>query len=258
MRRHILRSLNDTSTASFLRLTRDPLSAPIKWRRNWSMPAQKNGGYLGLTKRTSSVDIVMKQSNSAMKSTPHIASTNNGQSHMMSNSNVSDYKLHLVMDKESFARLSWLKGAMEATTESEVIRRALKVYDLFEPNDLNKGDARKLCPDNDRNVEHLYIRLPVRMKERLDAERNASGLSYGEQVRHALRVLTQLVRDRERLLSSIRTEGCDVNVAPDCDVGPTDGPSNPTNCDDKSRRPNTNGHVSHKDEATYLRVLAIC
>jgi hypothetical protein len=126
---------------------------------------------------------------------------------------VSEYKLHIMMDKESFMRLRWLKTQLEASTEAEVIRRALKAYELFAPDDETAGkcegpNSRDLAGGN---AEHLYIRIPLRMKERLDIEHRTSGRSYGEQVRQALRVLTQLSREVEKQTSP-SDKGVDGNL----------------------------------------------
>jgi len=111
----------------------------------------------------------------------------------------SEYKLHIVMDKESLAKLRWLKAQLEASTDADVIRRALRAYEIFEPED--ESSDGPIGPNADilaaGNVEHLYIRITQRMKDRLDLEQQASGLSYGQQVRQALRVLAQLTRDVE-------------------------------------------------------------
>jgi hypothetical protein len=113
-----------------------------------------------------------------------------------SQSDKGEYKLHIVMDKESVMRLRGLKAQLEASTDAEVIRRALKAYEIFEPADEPADESVSPNPENlaGDNVEHLYIRIPNRMKSRLDTEYKASGHSYGEQVRQALRVLTQLCR----------------------------------------------------------------
>jgi len=122
------------------------------------------------------------------------------------------------MDRETFARLGWLKAELEAATDAEVIRRALKAYELFEPADAEAVDKRRgpnsATAQLTGDVEHLYIRIPARMKARLDAEHKASGRSYGEQVRQALRVLMQLAREREALKELV-SEGGDVNVSND-------------------------------------------
>jgi len=113
---------------------------------------------------------------------------------VQSRSGGGEYKLHIVMDKASFMRLRWLKAQLEASTEAEVVRRALKAYEIFEPDDEMTGDH--VGPNSDDlvsgNGEELYIRIPDRMKAYLDIKHGDSGLSYGEQVRQALRVLTQL------------------------------------------------------------------
>lgn len=107
-------------------------------------------------------------------------------------------KLHIVMDKGSFMKLQKLKSKLEASTESEVIRRALKAYELFEPDDDANDISLGPNLDNASGMdEHLYIRIPSRMKKRLDDEYQTSGRSYGEQVRQALRVFTQLIREME-------------------------------------------------------------
>jgi len=114
-----------------------------------------------------------------------------------------EYKLHVVMDTESFNTLRRLKTQLEALSEAEVVRRALKAYELFAPDDESAMHSAVVSNDHQRNdlignnVEHLYVRIPHRMKERLDIEQKASGRNYGEQVRQALRVLTQLVMQVE-------------------------------------------------------------
>jgi hypothetical protein len=139
------------------------------------------------------------------KSKPRLIMTNSSSAIAKSSQISSEYKLHLAMDRDSYARLGWLKANLEASTDGEVIRRALKAFELFEPSDgasdpkgPNLGDFH---PDKD--IEHIYIRLPARMKDRLDNEREMTGRSYGEQVRQALRVLMQLVRQRDGMLAQI-------------------------------------------------------
>ncbi|HZE52266.1 MAG TPA: hypothetical protein VE111_03195 [Bradyrhizobium sp.] len=116
----------------------------------------------------------------------------------------SEHKLHIVMDKESLMRLRGLKGKLEASTESEVIRRALKAYEIFEPDGEVNDSPVGPNPDSISDMgEHLYVRIPNRMKERLDDEHQTSGRSYGEQVRQALRVLTQLTREMESCIEDL-------------------------------------------------------
>lgn len=131
---------------------------------------------------------------------------------------VTEYKLHLVMDKESLVKLRCLKASLDASSDSEVIRRALYAYQLFEPHDVvSNAETRKgekpTCAIDDQ--EHLYIRISPRVKELLDTERETSGLSYGEQVRHALRVLTQIERERAKVLRSVKSDSPDDLVCQD-------------------------------------------
>jgi len=106
-----------------------------------------------------------------------------------------DYKLHVVLGKESYAKLVWLKAQLEASTEAEVIRRALKAYERFEPHDDSQSATNPCIEPTKGDTVHVYIRITEKMKCRLDDEYAKSGRSYGEQVRQALRVLMQLVRD---------------------------------------------------------------
>ncbi len=112
----------------------------------------------------------------------------------------SEYKLHIVLDKESFMIIRGLKAQLEASTEAEVIRRALKAYEIFEPDEDDIID-NSVGPNHRPvgGVEHLYVRIPLRMKERLDVEQKTSGKTYAEQVRQALRVLTQLLREVQKI-----------------------------------------------------------
>jgi len=138
-----------------------------------------------------------------------LVSVNSMPKNAVSQTAMNDHRLHLVMDKESYAKLQWLKASLEASSDSEVIRRALQAYEIFEPAD---ADRRKGVPSNlsaspvNDSVEHLYIRISQRMKERLDTVREISGLSYGEQVRHALRILSQFARDRAEILKNVQDE----------------------------------------------------
>lgn len=148
-----------------------------------------------------------KSENSRPKAA-RLVSVNSMPNSAVSQTTTSGYKLHLAMDKESYARLLWLKASLEASTESEVIRRALQAYEIFEPADAHQkgGEESNLATETSNDsIEHLYIRISQRIKERLDAERETSGLSYGEQVRHALRVLMQLTREREKVLRGVRS-----------------------------------------------------
>jgi len=122
-----------------------------------------------------------------------------------------DYKLHVVMDKESFIALRWLKTKLDALSEAEVVRRALKAYELFAPEDEDINFTAKVSERSvagqvaPQNVEHLYVRIPTRMKMRLDIEQQASGRTYSEQVRQALRVLTELVTQVEAYKNGLCT-----------------------------------------------------
>ena len=153
---------------------------------------------------------VMVNLDRARPSKPRLILANSSKATAKSTQASNEYKLHLVMDRDSYAKLGWLKASLEATTDGEVIRRALKAYEVLEPSDAI-GDVSKgpnlghFYPEKD--VEHVYIRLPARMKERLDYERETFGRSYGEQVRQALRVLMQLAREREKMLDQIAKKG---------------------------------------------------
>ena len=116
-----------------------------------------------------------------------------------------EYRLHLVMDRESFMRLRRLKAQVEALSEAEVVRWALKAYEIFEPDDESTNDPVGPNPGTFHrgDVEHLCIRIQHEMKARLDVEHEASGRSYSEQVRRALRVLSQLVRKAEKLKGKV-------------------------------------------------------
>lgn len=138
------------------------------------------------------------------------------------------YKLHLVLDGASFAKLEWLKGALKAASYDEVVRRALLAHKLFEPDDVKPttGGARPEPAGNNKlanvsksqNVEHIYIRAPAWMRNVLDEEKTRMGNTYAETVRQSLRVLFQLVREREALIAQI--EKGDNNEPTSCGDGP--------------------------------------
>jgi hypothetical protein len=145
---------------------------------------------------------------------PRLVSTNDGMLNAKGDQASSEYKLHLAMDSESFAKLRWLKAVLEASTDAEVVRRALKVYEIFAPADESGDRPGPNLDDYQPNgvVEHLYIRIPARMKARLEAEHEKFGRSYGEQVRQALRVSMQLARERE-FLKGLLSKGGDTDTS---------------------------------------------
>jgi hypothetical protein len=120
------------------------------------------------------------------------------------------YKLHLAMDKPSYARLVWLMGALQAASLGEVLRRALTAYEIFDPDDLPEENGitddtdRAKSPVSSAEVKHLYIVIPHGMKEQLDDEKTAHGRAYADTIRRALCVLTQLVRERAKLIAKVK------------------------------------------------------
>ena len=116
----------------------------------------------------------------------------------------SGYKLHLVFDRDSYARLLDLKDALRAASTGELIRRALQAYEVFEPE--NEGtESQNPAPlsKGETDVEHVYIQVPAWVKVYLDKEKSVSGKTYADTVRQSLRVLAQLVKAREKLLTKV-------------------------------------------------------
>jgi len=126
------------------------------------------------------------------------------------------HKLHLVFDRESYAKLVAIKGRLRAASFNEVIRRALDAYDIFDPHDATNPQANEPVGDvtetvlngvpsaDPSSVEHVYFQAPAWMIEYLNHEKKERGQTYAETVRQALRVLNQLVREREKLLDTVK------------------------------------------------------
>lgn len=119
----------------------------------------------------------------------------------------SGYKLHLAMDKQSYGRLVWLQGALRATSFGEVLRRALDAYKVFDPEFVDKKENGVISDSatsmkSKAGIEHLYVIISLEMKEQLDEDKSAHNWSYKETVSRALCVLMQLVREREKLLTT--------------------------------------------------------
>ncbi|WP_166418973.1 hypothetical protein [Cochlodiniinecator piscidefendens] len=121
------------------------------------------------------------------------------------------YKLHLAMDKASYTQLVWLKGALQAASFGEVLRRALNAYEIFDPDDLSEESGissdRAKSPVPAADIKHLYIVIPHGMKEQLDDEKTVEGRAYADTIRRALCVLTQLVRERAKLVAKVEKGG---------------------------------------------------
>ena len=118
------------------------------------------------------------------------------------------YKLHLALDKQSYARLVWLQGALRASSFGEVLRRALDAYEVFEPEGVAEGNDTKsdrvISRAQNADVEHLYIVISNEMKDQLDSEKSANGRTYKETIRLSLCVLMQLVRERAKLVANLK------------------------------------------------------
>ena len=122
------------------------------------------------------------------------------------------YRLHLVMDRPSYARFTWLVGALRAASLAEVLRRALDAYQLFDPvtaaqpgDGVNPDNAAAPGKSSSADFEHLYIVISDEMKAQLDEEKAAHGRTYKETVSRALCVLTQIVRERAKLVAEKAT-----------------------------------------------------
>ena len=117
------------------------------------------------------------------------------------------YKLHLVLDKKSYARMVWLQGALRAASFGEVLRRALDAYEVFDPEGLADSNDTKsdriITSTQSADVEHLYIVISHEMKEQLDKEKSAFKRTYKETIRRSLCVLMQLVRERAKLVANL-------------------------------------------------------
>lgn len=117
------------------------------------------------------------------------------------------YKLHLALDKNSYARLVWLQGALRAASFGEVLRRALDAYEVFDPEGLveEKGEDTDsaISSELSADVEHLYVVISREMKQQLDDEKSAYGRTYKGTIRRALCVLMQLVRNRAKLVAEV-------------------------------------------------------
>lgn len=118
------------------------------------------------------------------------------------------YKLHLALDKSSYARLVWLQGALRAASFGEILRRALDAYEVFDPENLADIDDTKsdrvIHSRNEEPVEHLYVVISNEMKSKLDEEKSSFGRTYKETIRRALCVLMQLVRERKKIINTIK------------------------------------------------------
>jgi hypothetical protein len=118
-----------------------------------------------------------------------------------------DFQLQISMDTKSYALLVWLKGALEATSLGEVIRRALQVYQLIAPADEEPesdalGDFDAFSGALEPPLRSVHVRLPPRTMDRLERERSTGDHTYAHVVQQALRVLAQLVRERDALVAN--------------------------------------------------------
>ena len=102
-----------------------------------------------------------------------------------------DCQIQLSMDVKTYALLVWLKGALEAASMSEVVRRAIQAYELFEPVETDGDDNvsdNYLPPSTKRR--QLHVRIPIKTMERMEREKHrAEDLTYSDVVARSLMVL---------------------------------------------------------------------
>lgn len=134
-----------------------------------------------------------------------------GKSRTGNGTNSNDgYQLHLAFDRQSHAKLVALKGQLRAASFGEVLRRAVEAYEIFDPHDVDERHqhAEQVKPAspkrNGGKIKRVNLRIPDWMKEFLDREKLEHGQPYNETIRQALRILTQLARNRDRLLQKIK------------------------------------------------------
>lgn len=117
------------------------------------------------------------------------------------------YKLHLAIDELSHAKLVELQKSLRAASPGEVIRRSLDAYEIFEPEGLlEKSDEHPMSiAESVMNVDvhHLYLAIPSEMKKQLDDEKASFNRTYKETIRRSLCVLSQLVKERGKLVSDL-------------------------------------------------------
>lgn len=115
-----------------------------------------------------------------------------------------DYRLHLEMNEHSYARLTWLQGALRTTSKTEIVRRALDAYQVFDPE--FSEDSTVASSNKAVGTRRFYVRISHEMKQHLDEEKSNFGRTYKETIRRALCVFYQLSRDRNRIIDQAREQ----------------------------------------------------
>jgi Arc/MetJ-type ribon-helix-helix transcriptional regulator len=114
---------------------------------------------------------------------------------------VKELQFQLEMDDASYALLKSLQTYWEATSASEVVRRAIHAYEIIEPVEnlsaFNSMVPPRLDESRIKYTKRVHVRLPLRTKELLEKAKIEEGSTYSEIVRKALLVILQLVRDHE-------------------------------------------------------------
>jgi hypothetical protein len=119
----------------------------------------------------------------------------------------SDFLIHLSMDDSAHDLLRRLKDDLDASSLGEVIRRALRALDRYEPSDPRRGSSSKHELDrqiaktsasntgrktvSERTLRLVSVRISPRTKAHLDRHKGEH-TTYADVVSDALRVLAQL------------------------------------------------------------------
>ncbi|MEP2758726.1 MAG: hypothetical protein ABJP66_06605 [Hyphomicrobiales bacterium] len=145
------------------------------------------------------------------KEKPRLEKIEGGRSRAGNGTNSNDgYQLHLAFDRQSHAKLVALKGQLRAASFGEVLRRAVEAYEIFDPHDVDEQpqhteQAKPTSPKRSGSeIKRVNLRIPNWMKEFLDREKLEHGQPYNETIRQALRILTQLARNRDQLLRKVK------------------------------------------------------
>ena len=113
-----------------------------------------------------------------------------------------DAQLHLELSLQSYLLLNAVMTSLEASSYSEVIRRALQLGERYWTEDIISSGNEIGSKNAHAATKRLHVRIPHKTKERLDRLKEARGGTYSDVLTKSVLVLAQLIRNTDRAVNN--------------------------------------------------------
>lgn len=104
-------------------------------------------------------------------------------------------RITMITDDYFLEVLNYLRELIKAKTFEEVVRRSLVLYDTLSVEELNRyyleQKENPFVNKTKEDLKHLNLNSPEWVKNMLDKEKQKTGKSYADIIRHSLYIMSQ-------------------------------------------------------------------